>query len=67
MILTAFNPTSNVEEIKENVQWDLKVDDNVKVLLPPDEKELVALREKLDPQGMYLKNVRLLKKRQVEV
>ncbi len=67
MFLKAFNPSSSVEEIRESVQWNLKVDDNVKALAPPNKKELEVLRHKLDPEGMYLKNARQLKDYQVSV
>jgi len=60
MILTAYNPSSSIQEVKDNVQWDLKIDDNVKPLLPPSNEELKVLREQIDPQGMYLRNERFL-------
>ena len=57
MILTGYHPSTNVLAIKENVQWDLKVDDDVEPLLPPRKEELKALRL-LDPDGMYLRNAK---------
>jgi glutaconate CoA-transferase subunit B len=60
MILSAYHPSSSVQEVKENVQWDLKVAAGVKPLLPPSKKELEVLRTQLDPDGMYLRNVRFL-------
>jgi len=67
MILTAYHPSASVREVRENVQWDLKVDSNVKALVPPSEKELETLRYQLDPEGMYLRSARLLKGIQISV
>jgi len=61
MILSAYHPSASVEDVRENVQWDLKVDDSVKPLEPPSEKELETLRYRIDPEGMYLRNARLLR------
>ena len=61
MVLAGYNPSSSVQEVKENVQWDLKVDTNVKPLEPPSEKELEVLRNQVDPSGMYLRGARFLK------
>lgn len=59
MILSAYHPAASVRQVRENVQWDLKVDDQVRPLEPPTGEELKILRTRLDPQGMYLKNARL--------
>ena len=67
MILTAYHPSASVQEVRENVQWDLKVDDNVKPLVPPGEKELKVLRYRIDPEGMYLRNARSLRGRQISI
>lgn len=60
MFLAAYHPSASVQEVKENVQWELKVASHVGPLQPPTEKELGVLRNQIDPQGMYLKNARLL-------
>lgn len=60
MVLSGYYPSTSVQEVKENVQWDLKVDDNIKPILPPSEKELELLRNHLDPRNMYLKKARSL-------
>jgi glutaconate CoA-transferase subunit B len=67
MVLAAYHPLASVQEVKENVQWDLKVDHNVKPLMPPSEKELEVLRYQIDPEGMYLRNARLLEGRQISI
>lgn len=63
MVLRAYNPTASVREVRKSVQWDLKVDENVRPLDPPTGEELCVLREKVDPKGMYLKGERLFKGR----
>lgn len=65
MILRAYSPSASIREVKEKVQWDLKVDDDVKPLVPPNEEELDVLRNRLDPQGMYLSNARSLKGKEI--
>jgi len=67
MFLSAYNPSASVQEVKENVEWDLKVDDRVKPLVPPNEKELEILRHRIDPQGMYLKSGKLLKGKEIVI
>ena len=39
--------------MKKSFPWDLKVADNLKVLQPPTEKELTALKL-MDPTGQYI-------------
>jgi glutaconate CoA-transferase, subunit B len=65
MVLTAYHPASSIEEIKENIQWDLKVADSVGPLDPPTERELTVLRKSVDPRGMYLEGVRMLRGRKI--
>lgn len=60
MMLTAYHPTASVQEVRENVQWELKVHEDVKQLIPPSAKELEILRHRVDPLGMYLRNARSL-------
>jgi hypothetical protein len=54
-----------VKEIKKQVQWDLKVADSVKALEPPSRKELETLRNRVDPRGMFLREARLLKEKDI--
>ncbi len=65
MFLAAYHPSASVQEVKENVQWELKVTSHVGPLQPPTEKELEVLRNQIDPQGMYLKNARLLEGKRI--
>ncbi len=61
MVLAAHHPSVGPQEVKDQVQWDLKVDHHVGPLEPPSERELDFLRNKLDPRGMYLRGVRLMR------
>ncbi len=65
MFLKAYHTSASVQEVKENVQWKLKVDPYVEPLESPTEKELAVLRNQIDPQGMYLRNARLLKGKRI--
>ena len=67
MVLIAYNPTGSVREVKDAVQWDLKIHKDVGPLDPPSEKELEVLRVQVDPGGMYLREARLLKKKEVAI
>ena len=67
MVLRAHSPMTSVREVKEGVQWDLKVHKDVGPLDPPSEEELRVLREQVDPGGMYLREARLLKGREVVI
>jgi len=58
LTLSAYHPSSSVAEVKENVQWDLKVREDVHPLAPPTQMELEVLRNHIDPQGVYLKQRR---------
>ena len=65
MVLKAHNPDVSIQEVKAGVQWDLKIDKDVRPLDPPSEKELRVLREQVDPEGMYLRDARRLNEREV--
>lgn len=66
MILLRYNPRFSIEDIRENVQWDLKVADDVGALKLPTKEELEMLRKRIDPQGMYLRGGRMLDGRDLE-
>ena len=67
MVLRGFHPSSSVEEVRDNVQWDLKIHDDVNLLEPPTDEELNVLRNRLDPRGMYLKAARQLEGVEIEI
>ncbi len=49
----------SLEEAKDSVQWDLLIPDPKNVIEPPTEDELYILREKVDPEKMFLEDERL--------
>jgi len=53
MILASIHPGIPVEQIRENVGWDLPVADDLQETAPPTDAELKIIREDLDPQGLY--------------
>lgn len=53
MYLDTIYPGVTVEEVKELVEWDLKVAENLKVADPPNEKEKAALRSS-DPTNLII-------------
>jgi len=55
LVLTALHPGVNVDQVKENTGWDIKVSSNLKITKPPQQNELEILRNELDPQRIYLK------------
>lgn len=52
MYLESVHPGVTVEEVKEEVSWDLKVAESVKVTDPPTPEELKIIRV-LDSLGIY--------------
>jgi glutaconate CoA-transferase subunit B len=55
LTLTALHPNVEVEQVRENTGWDLKVAPLLQVTDHPREDELEILRQELDPDGIYLK------------
>jgi len=55
LILTMLHPGANVDQVRENTGWNLKVSENLQVTNPPTNDELRILREELDPDGIHLK------------
>jgi glutaconate CoA-transferase subunit B len=53
--LTALHPGKTVQEASENTGWALKVSGDLRYTEPVTEKELLILREELDPTGLYTK------------
>ena len=56
LVLTALHPGKTIQEAIENTGWSLKVTGNLRLTEPVTEKELMILREELDPTGIYLKS-----------
>ena len=56
MVLTRLYPGVTVDEVKANVGWPLRVQDQLEQVSPPSQEELRLLREVLDPKRLYLGN-----------
>jgi glutaconate CoA-transferase subunit B len=54
MVLCALYPGVTVDEVKANVGWPLRVRDHLVEVAAPSGKELDLLRNKLDPQKLFL-------------
>ncbi len=55
LTLTALHPNIEVDQVRENTGWDLKVAPRLQTTQPPSAEELRILRQELDPDGIYLK------------
>jgi len=55
LTLTALHPNIEIEQLRDNTGWDLKVALQLQITQPPTREELRILREDLDPEGIYLK------------
>lgn len=53
MRLTALAPGYSVDQIQNEIGWDLRVSDSLHEIKPPYDEELRIVREELDPQGLY--------------
>lgn len=56
MVLTALYPGVAVEDVRKGVGWELKIREPLGSVLPPSAEEVRLLREKLDPQKLFLKS-----------
>jgi glutaconate CoA-transferase subunit B len=52
--LTEIYEGVTVEQVKQNCGWDLKVASKLKIIAEPDPKAIDLLRNKIDPENMYL-------------
>jgi glutaconate CoA-transferase subunit B len=55
LILTALHPGKTAEQALSNTGWALKVAAQIRITDPVTDKELLILRQELDPTGIYLK------------
>jgi glutaconate CoA-transferase, subunit B len=53
MELRSVHPGVTVEQIRDATSWDLRVADDLADTEPPSERELLLIREELDPEGIY--------------
>jgi glutaconate CoA-transferase subunit B len=55
MYLETYHPGVTIEDIKNNVSWPIKISEDVHATPEPTAKELDLLRNKFDPQGIFLR------------
>jgi glutaconate CoA-transferase subunit B len=54
MVCLSYHPGLSVEVIRKNVSWEIRIADDVHETEPPTTEELRVLREKCDPEGIFL-------------
>ncbi len=54
LVLAALHPGVSFDQVYENTGWSLKQAPDCQVTAPPTEEELSILREKLDPNRIYI-------------
>jgi glutaconate CoA-transferase subunit B len=54
MVLTSLHPGCTVEQVRENIGWDVQVSPNLKTTDQPTPEELRIIREELDPSHLYI-------------
>lgn len=52
---TALYPGVTMDQVQANIGWKLKVKDPLAKVEPPSTREILLLREKLDPQKLHIK------------
>ena len=55
MVLSELYPGVTVEQVKAACGWDLKVAARLRTSDSPSDEVLALLRNRLDPEGLYLK------------
>jgi glutaconate CoA-transferase subunit B len=61
MYLETYHPGVSIDDVKENVNWDLKVSPIVRPTEPPTDEQVQIIRE-LDPEGFFLRRGEYSKK-----
>lgn len=54
MVLTSLHPGRTVEEVRENIGWDVRIAPELKTTAEPNAEELRTIREDLDPANLYI-------------
>jgi glutaconate CoA-transferase subunit B len=57
MVLDSIHSKAGItlEDIRSNTGWDLRVSEGLQETAPPSDEELRLLREKVDPEGKFIK------------
>lgn len=53
MQITSLHAGVTLEQVREEVGWEVRISESVRETAPPSEAELNLVRVELDPQGMY--------------
>jgi glutaconate CoA-transferase, subunit B len=54
MVLTSLHPDCTVEQVRENIGWDVRLSKHLKTTREPNAEELRIIREQLDPEHLYI-------------
>jgi glutaconate CoA-transferase subunit B len=54
MILTSLHPGCTIEQVRDNIGWDIQVSPNLLMTDQPTPEELRIIREELDPTHLYI-------------
>lgn len=54
MVLTSLHPYCTVEQVHENIGWDVRLAKHLKTTGEPNAEELRIIREELDPAHLYI-------------
>ena len=54
MVLVSLHPGVGIKRVRENIGWEVKISNNLKITKEPTEKEIQVLRE-LDPKRIHLR------------
>ena len=54
MVLTSLHPDCCVEQVRENIGWEVRVAADLKTTGEPMAEELRIIREELDPAHLYI-------------
>jgi glutaconate CoA-transferase subunit B len=54
MVLTSLHPGCTIEQVRENISWDVRVSSSLKTTEKPTPEELRIIREELDPAHLYI-------------
>lgn len=55
MVLSEIHPGVSIDNLKNNIAWEVRISDNIKRTASPTEAELRIIREDLDPDRIYLR------------
>jgi glutaconate CoA-transferase subunit B len=54
MVLASLHPGCTVEQVRENIGWDVEIAADLQATEPPRAAELRIIREELDPEHLYI-------------